>query len=171
MLLISFRFVSVCFSLVLTRSSSIFVCSCWKDLGEVGIPDFFLDLLVSFAVADLEMEAALGGTNAGAMVGADGGACGGAEGGAMEEKDGVGNVGVGAKEGAETFNTGEVDNATIEGELTVFVDTNVVLIVDDLIADELEVEDGTRNELEDLRTAMRRGRSGSGSVWSSRRSI
>ena len=109
--------------------------------------------------------------------GTDGGANGGADGGAMDEKDGVGNGGVGAKEGAETFSIGEVENATIEGEQTgvdleLFVDTKVVLIVDvDLIADELEVEDGTSNEPEDLCTAMRRGRSGSGSVWSSRRSI
>ena len=176
MLLTSFRFVSVCFNLVLTRSSSIFVCSCWKDLGEVGIPDFFLDLLLTFAVVDLELEAVLRGNKAGAMVGTDGGANGGADGGAMEVKDGVGNGGVGAKEGAETFRIGEVENATIEGEQTgvdfeLFVDTNVVLIVDvDLIADELGVEDGVTSEHEDLRTAMRRGRSESDSVWSSRRS-
>ena len=40
----SLRAVSVCFSLVRTISSSIFVCSCWKDFGDVGISCFFLFL-------------------------------------------------------------------------------------------------------------------------------
>ena len=45
MSLVFFKLVSVCFSFVLKRPSSIFSCSCWKAAGEIGIVFFFLDFL------------------------------------------------------------------------------------------------------------------------------
>ena len=67
MLFISFeslRDVTVCFSLVLTISSSILVCSCGKLLGDVGTSFFFFPFgLVPILFADFDT-----GTGAGSAV-------------------------------------------------------------------------------------------------------
>ena len=53
--LVVFSSVSVCFSLVLTRPSSILDCSCWKEFGEVGIGDFFL-VFLGILFSEVESE-------------------------------------------------------------------------------------------------------------------
>ena len=47
--LVAFKSVSVCFNFVLTIPNSIFVCSCWNDVGDIGMAGFFLDFLVFFS--------------------------------------------------------------------------------------------------------------------------
>ena len=78
MSLVSFSMVSVCFSLVLTMSSSTLVCSCWKDLGEVGISDLFLvDLDFTFTgfIAGMAAEDGLGADNDGIEISEEGNGC------------------------------------------------------------------------------------------------
>ena len=57
--LVLLRSTSVCFNFVLRIPSSILVCSCWNDLGDVGIVSFFLYFLV-FVFSDGFDEGGIG---------------------------------------------------------------------------------------------------------------